>query len=54
MEFEICKNNVTKFITEHKKCVPNSDVLKSMYSAGYTFKLNDKKMTLKQLIKEFE
>ena len=54
MRFEVCKKNCTVFLTEHKKCVPNSDTLKSMYSAGYTFKLDGKKMTLKQLIKEFE
>lgn len=54
MKFEVCKKNATIFITEYKKCVPNTDVLKSMQSAGYTFKLDDKKITLKQLSKELK
>lgn len=37
------------FITEHKECIPTLDKLKSMQEGGYTFKLNDKKITLNKL-----
>lgn len=49
MKFEVCKKNCIVFSTEYKECMPTADKLKSMQSAGYTFKLNDKKITLKQL-----
>ena len=52
MKFEVCRNNCTVFSTAYKECIPTADVLKLMQSAGYTFKLNGKKITFKQLIKE--
>ena len=52
MLFEVCKNNCTVFVTEHKECMPTLDKLKSMQDGGYTFKLNNKKITLNKL-KEF-
>ena len=54
MKFEVCKKNCTVFLTEHKECIPTAEKLKSMQSAGYTFKLNDKKITLKQLTNELK
>lgn len=49
MKFEICKKNCTVFSTEYKECMPTTDKLKSMQLAGYVFKLNGKKITLKKL-----
>lgn len=49
MLFEVCKNNKTVFVTEHKECMPTLDKLKAMQDGGYTFKLNSKKITLNKL-----
>ena len=49
MLFEVCKNNRTVFSTEYKKCMPTSEKLKAMQESGYTFKLNNKKITLLKL-----
>lgn len=54
MKFEVCKKNCTVFLTEYRECIPIANKLKSMQSAGYTFKLNNKKIALKQLTNELK
>ena len=47
MKFEVIgPDGVGKMSTRYVSCVPDSDTLKSMADAGYTFRLNNKRIKL--------
>lgn len=52
MLFEVYKENKCMFSTDHKECIPDKDILKSMNKSGYTFKLKGKKINLKTLVNQ--
>lgn len=43
-------DNKVKFVTSYIECVPESRILKSMYSAGYKFKLDGKLITYSAIL----
>lgn len=47
LKFEVIgSDGVGKMSTRYVSCVPDSDTLKSMADAGYTFRLNNKRIKL--------
>lgn len=49
MKFEISINERIIFSTEYKECLPPFKELKAIYSAGYKFKLNGKRISLNNM-----
>ena len=49
MKFEISINERIVFSTEHKECLPSLEELKTIYAAGYKFKLNGKRISLNNM-----
>lgn len=52
MLFEVWRDGVCKAATDSPKCLYTKETLKSMQSAGCTFKLNGKRISLKNLLAE--
>ena len=48
--FEVIKDKKCVMSTEHKDAIYDEDILSSMKSAGYTFRLNGKSATIKEVI----
>lgn len=49
MIFEIVKDGQTVFVTEHKECIFPSRTLRTMSKAGYTFRLNGKRVSAEKI-----
>ncbi len=49
MEFIVSRSGAGLMITHSWRCVPSKKDLESMSAAGYTFKLNGKKIGIKAL-----
>lgn len=54
MKFQVFKDNKCMFVTTDKTCIPTKDILYAQSKAGYTFKLDGKKISYKSLIKEIK
>jgi hypothetical protein len=48
--FEVIKDKKCVMSTEHKDAIYDEDILSSMKSAGYTFRLNGKSATVKEVV----
>lgn len=49
MKFEISINERTVFSTEYKERLPSFKELEAIYSAGYKFQLNGKRISLNDM-----
>lgn len=50
MKFEVVNDkNVTIMYTTNPSCIPDKDMLSSIFKAGYKFKLDGKAITIKKL-----
>lgn len=54
MKFEIIKNGNPVFVTEHMDCIHPIQILRSMNKAGYTFRIDGRKVSLTEVIKIVE
>ena len=52
MMFEVWQDGRCKMATEHPRCVYPERILRSMQSAGCTFRLDGKRISLKALLEE--
>lgn len=52
MLFEVWQDGQCKMATDHRSCIYPEKALKSMQSAGCTFRLNEKRIALKNLLEE--
>ena len=52
MLFEVWQDGHCKLGTDHPACIHPEKTLKSMQSAGCTFRLNGKRIALKNLLEE--
>ena len=54
MTFEVYQDGRCKMATEHPSCIYPERILRSMQSAGCTFRLNGKRIALKNLLEEIK
>lgn len=52
MKFEIYRDNIILFSSEHIQCMPTEEQLNSMNKSGHTFYIDSKKVALKK-VKDF-